>query len=893
MSEGRHREQLTYLVSISEAQQSRSRNANRVSWTDLPPYFCTTNNIQSALIYLSQELQGLGLNCRLVSDGGNSVNLIALINGCWEVLQLYQEQVKDFSSHQDQRKREHADLTHLQSSVRELRGSVEEKERLVIDAQEKERQIVSLNRAITSKLKSEKEEVKKLGSILQQRESQHQHELRKKETENNRLRERLTRLVSGDRSIDSRPPGISISNSLLRSDKARGKWKTEAMGAKHEEIMHMKILHRYEVWVGQLNEENEQLKNCLAQLSSQITKFAAKYGKNEYGISEGDMNTSMNSSMYSADSLDEPIFNLDAASIRDQVQTVLQDHLNTIANAFEEKSNKLEIGIELHQQQQKELDDLRIQVAQLKDQLTYQRTNTDNDEKDKENANETELTFLTEGGCVEERAQLDRERKKVENEQRTLEKERKTFADATIRLNRERAAFEAEKVELLRRQFLNELPDTLNNKDSDISSVLQSDETLSLSFHENSIGSISDVFGDSPSRIVVMPTITPPRPSANVHRVAQPIILGTTRLPRQQRESGSGMSSRASSGNRMKSAPTSRCTSVTREEPTRDYGRISQDSSRRSTIDRIKRRAQNTQNAREARAKSLYREGEKVYPKSQPSSPPPTYMENLFSNMNDDASDNFKIGGLVRERGVGAAKESFEISGKQSFLGVPRGSAMKIPRGSAAGSSASSANDRESPVGDQYREYLLSMGIDPVAACAARRLVRNYPGEDSTPEKFSIRNPRYGPCDYDDDNIQMDDLGPGKSEFDQGVDANSTRLSTLESDLMDLLTQIGPDEDEKQLDHGGKSHQTINQFIGENTTNVYLGQNAPGRHSVDTPVRLGLPKNQKAHTVTGSRYTSLPGSLSSSRRNSQELSAAEEFFKKMHKHLLKKSSQNQ
>lgn len=50
-------------------------------------------------------------------------------------------------------------LGDTQNNIRELRGSVEEKERLVCDAQEKERQAISVSKALASKFKTEKEEV--------------------------------------------------------------------------------------------------------------------------------------------------------------------------------------------------------------------------------------------------------------------------------------------------------------------------------------------------------------------------------------------------------------------------------------------------------------------------------------------------------------------------------------------------------------------------------------------------------------------------------------------------------------------------------------------------------------------------------------------------------------
>ena len=97
--------------------------------------------------------------------------------------------------------------------------------------------------------------------------------------ENCSLRERLHRLVSGERSSDNRTPSMSASTTLVRNDLTRGKWRTESTVAKHEEDMYRKVLNQYESWVGQLNDENEQIKDCLSSTTSKISALANKCNK--------------------------------------------------------------------------------------------------------------------------------------------------------------------------------------------------------------------------------------------------------------------------------------------------------------------------------------------------------------------------------------------------------------------------------------------------------------------------------------------------------------------------------------------------------------------------------------------------------------------------------------
>ncbi|XP_068203279.1 afadin- and alpha-actinin-binding protein B-like isoform X2 [Palaemon carinicauda] len=542
--------QLTFLVSLTDAASdgiSCTSYRNSIGLDPLP-YFCTRINLQNAIVCLSQELQGMGLNCNFIDLPSQKLNLISLVNACWEMTQLYRSAVRDSNSLLDQRRRDASDISHFQNNVKDLRTSVEEKERLVCDAQERERQALSVNKTLSSKFKSEKDEVRRLNSVLQQREAHHQHELRKKETENNRLRERLHRLVSGERLSETRPIAITVSNTLTRSNRSRATWKTEASGARHEEEMHRKVLGQYETWVGQLSDENEQLKGCLSAVTSHISKIVNRFANNENYLN---IDGEFNSSMYSSDSLENPVFMLEFPAVREQVQQTLEEYLKVITQLIEGKGGDDSLE-KSHLTLKKECEDLQIELARTKDQFMALKL-------------QQEM-----GGClakeaiipddlfVEELSMLEKRKREIEEERKALQKERGIFTDAAIRLNRERAAFEAEKVELLKRQFLQELPPALSTS-----------VDMTTSGHESacsvSSGSFGELFTDSPHRKIGIPAITPPRVSMNLTRVATPIVLGPTRLPKQQRDSQAEYSMKKPA-HRLKSAPVSRAPSVPRQD---------------------------------------------------------------------------------------------------------------------------------------------------------------------------------------------------------------------------------------------------------------------------------------------------------------------------------------
>lgn len=56
----------------------------------------------------------MGLSCPLIETGSQRVNLVALVNACWEVTQLYRACVRDTSALHDLRRKDVADLNHFQ-----------------------------------------------------------------------------------------------------------------------------------------------------------------------------------------------------------------------------------------------------------------------------------------------------------------------------------------------------------------------------------------------------------------------------------------------------------------------------------------------------------------------------------------------------------------------------------------------------------------------------------------------------------------------------------------------------------------------------------------------------------------------------------------------------------
>lgn len=85
----------------------------------------------------------------------------------------------------------------MQTNVSELQMCKVECDRKVQEAVEKRRQVLAENSDLLETNKQQKDEIRRLSSLLQQRDSQYRHDLRKKELEGDVIKQRLVQLVAG------------------------------------------------------------------------------------------------------------------------------------------------------------------------------------------------------------------------------------------------------------------------------------------------------------------------------------------------------------------------------------------------------------------------------------------------------------------------------------------------------------------------------------------------------------------------------------------------------------------------------------------------------------------------------------------------------------------------
>ncbi|PVD23348.1 hypothetical protein C0Q70_16616 [Pomacea canaliculata] len=173
----------------------------------------------------------------------------------------------DIPAAQELIQRLNSDCNHQKSCVARANRQHQALDKALAQETEKLRQLTSQHKVISCKLKTEKEEVKCLQSIMHHKDLQFKHELKKKEREMNRLKDRLHQLLM-DKNQD-RKIGMDLMHPVQNLDGRRSQWKTGL--SKQEEEMYQLLIHNYEVRHQELLLENTELRNSLLILHQELT----------------------------------------------------------------------------------------------------------------------------------------------------------------------------------------------------------------------------------------------------------------------------------------------------------------------------------------------------------------------------------------------------------------------------------------------------------------------------------------------------------------------------------------------------------------------------------------------------------------------------------------------
>ncbi|XP_034558525.1 synovial sarcoma, X breakpoint 2 interacting protein a [Notolabrus celidotus] len=467
------------ISSISHVTMSPSRQNNLVSmYSSLPPLlrssynmlsaFCTEDNIPHCITYVNQELVSLGLSSTCIeatSSGEASLNAVPALNAMYELLQIHRRNMCSLEELEREQLKKSSSLEHVQMNNSRLKDQLELSIREKSGLHETERQLQLKIKTLQSCLKTEKDEVQKLQSIIASRASQYSHDAKRKEREATKLKERLSQLL-----VDRKEKKLSIDvlNSLGRSDGKRSHWKNAKGTASHEGDMYKSLLSDYEATQKSLMLENAELKKVLQQMKKEMihilsprqpsTRGASAEDSQEMLDSDGEEKTA-DSSRETLDQSCEHAREQLTNSIRQQWRR-LRSHMEKLDSQALQVQNQLESNKEVipRETHEDEMERMRHEVQQCKEfihaqqQLLQQQLNTSFDDET--------AALLNDCYTLEEKERLKEEWRLFEEQKRNFERERKNFTEAAIRLGREKKAFQEDRSAWLKNQFLNMTPFT-------------------------------------------------------------------------------------------------------------------------------------------------------------------------------------------------------------------------------------------------------------------------------------------------------------------------------------------------------------------------------------------------------------------------------------------------
>ncbi|MEQ2311910.1 Afadin- and alpha-actinin-binding protein [Ameca splendens] len=461
------------ISSISHVTMSPSRH-NHVSVYSLPlskssynviSAFCTEDNVPRCITYLNQELSSLGLSMCIEagSPEGASLNAVPAINAMYELLQIHRQNMCTLEEMEEEQLKKLSTFEHMQTSNSRLKDQLELLMREKSGLHETERQLQLKIKTLQSCLKTEKEEVQKLQSIIASRASQYSHDAKRKEREALKLKERLSQLL-----VDRKEKKLAIDvlNCLGRSDGKRSLWRTAKLTASHESEMYKTLLGDYEASQKALLLENAELKKVLQQMKKEMMHILTPRQKSTSGASADDGQQQVDSDEAKAGDTSREALDQSCELAREQLLNSIRQQWRKLRNHVEKldqasqvhnqmESNKETIPLETHED---EMERMRQEVQQCREfihaqqQLLRQQLNTSFDDET--------AALLNDCYTLEEKERLKEEWKLFEEQKRNFEKERNNFTEAAIRLGREKMAFEEDRAAWLKNQFLNITPFT-------------------------------------------------------------------------------------------------------------------------------------------------------------------------------------------------------------------------------------------------------------------------------------------------------------------------------------------------------------------------------------------------------------------------------------------------
>eukprot|EP00064_Thunnus_orientalis_P013078 superscaffoldBa00002084_g13115 len=345
--------------------------------------FCTEDNIPQCISYINQELASLGLSSTSIeasSPGGAALNTVPALNAMYELLQIHRRTMGTLEELEKEQLKKSSTLEHIQMNNSRLKDQLELSIREKSGLHETERQLQLKIKTLQSCLKTEKDEVQKLQSIIASRASQYTHDAKRKERESAKLKERLGQLL-----VDRKDKKLAIDvlNCLGRSDGRRSHWKTAKATASHEGEMYKSLLSDYEASHRSLMLENAELKKVLQQMKREMIHILSPRQPSNRGATADDSQEQADSDGEekagdsSRETLDQSCEHAREQltnSIRQQWRK-LRNHMEKLDSQASQVHSQLESNKELipRETHEDEMERMRREVQQCKEFIHAQQ----------------------------------------------------------------------------------------------------------------------------------------------------------------------------------------------------------------------------------------------------------------------------------------------------------------------------------------------------------------------------------------------------------------------------------------------------------------------------------------------------------------------------------------
>ncbi|XP_070765337.1 afadin- and alpha-actinin-binding protein-like [Enoplosus armatus] len=426
--------------------------------------FCKEHNVQECLTHINQEVSSLGLPPVWTElDGSSEMNVVAVLNCMYDLIQLHHRGLRTLENMEVEQLKSSSNVDFLQLTSTRLKEQLELSKRENTGLLERERQLQLKVKSVQNCLKNEKEEVQKLQNIIASRASQYNHEMKRKEREFNKLKERLNQLLVDKK---ERKQAIDVLNNIGRADGKRSLWKTEKTEAKHEGEMYKTLLSDYDARQRELLLENAELKKVLQQMKKDMVSILSSRKPTLTVDKRQDDGVQADSEE------EEEVFDSSKESVELYCVNAREKLTNSIRLQWRRLKSHVEkldsqaslaqmggrkntdaVSQETHEE---EMDRLKLEVQQCKDfiqtqqQLLQQQLSSPCDEET--------ASLLSDCYMLQEKERLREEWKTLEEQRKIFERERRNFTEAAIRLSHERKAFEEDRATWLKHQFLNFSP---------------------------------------------------------------------------------------------------------------------------------------------------------------------------------------------------------------------------------------------------------------------------------------------------------------------------------------------------------------------------------------------------------------------------------------------------